>query len=168
MLRSPSEIRRAVRTAQSAQGDARLAVGAVLVGRSGRRRPLQTVRHPHDEEHGKRHDQEGDDLVDEQSVVERDGTGSLGVGDGGVWRRGLGAFLEQEEKIREVYVAEREPDRAGKIEMYARIQRQISEDLPQIYLWYPATVLIAGSRVGNIEPEASGSWYFIAKLTLKD
>jgi peptide/nickel transport system substrate-binding protein len=64
--------------------------------------------------------------------------------------------------------AEREPDRARKTEMYAMIQRQISEDLPQIYLWYPATVLIAGSRVGNIEPEASGSWYFIAKLTLKD
>jgi peptide/nickel transport system substrate-binding protein len=64
--------------------------------------------------------------------------------------------------------AERESDRARKIEMYAKVQRRISEDLPQIYLWYPATVLIAGSRVGNIETEASGSWYFIAKLTLKD
>jgi ABC-type transport system substrate-binding protein len=62
--------------------------------------------------------------------------------------------------------AERENDRAKKIELYSKIQQTVSEDLPQIYLWYPANVLIARSRVGNIQIEPSGSWYFISRLTL--
>ncbi|HXG67700.1 MAG TPA: ABC transporter substrate-binding protein [Blastocatellia bacterium] len=62
--------------------------------------------------------------------------------------------------------AERAPDRAAKLELYAKIQKAISEELPQIYLWSPANVLVARSRVGNIHIEPTGSWYFIAKLTL--
>ncbi len=64
--------------------------------------------------------------------------------------------------------AERANDRAVKIDLYSQIQKTISEDLPQIYLWYPANVLVARSRVGNINIEPSGSWYFITKLTLED
>ena len=41
------------------------------------------------------------------------------------------------------------------------------DELPQIYLWYPANVLAARARVGNIQIEPSGSWYFITKLTLE-
>ena len=62
--------------------------------------------------------------------------------------------------------AERENDRAKKIEIYSKIQKAVSDDLPQIYLWYPANVLVTRSRVGNIQLEPSGSWYFITKLTL--
>jgi hypothetical protein len=40
--------------------------------------------------------------------------------------------------------------------------------LPQIYLWYSANVIAASSRVGNIELDQYGSWYFIPKLTLED
>ena len=63
--------------------------------------------------------------------------------------------------------AERENDRAAKLKLYSQIQKTVSDDLPQIYLWYPANVLVGRSRVGNINIEPSGSWYFITKLTLE-
>jgi peptide/nickel transport system substrate-binding protein len=64
--------------------------------------------------------------------------------------------------------AERVNDRPAKIAIYSQIQKTVAEDLPQIYLWYPANVLVARARVGNIRIEPSGSWYFITKLTLED
>lgn len=64
--------------------------------------------------------------------------------------------------------AERVNDRPAKIAVYSQIQKTVSEALPQIYLWYPANVLVAHTRVGNIQIEPSGSWYFITKLTLED
>jgi peptide/nickel transport system substrate-binding protein len=64
--------------------------------------------------------------------------------------------------------AERARDRAEKIRLYGRLQKAVSEQLPQIYLWHPANVLVASDRVGNIQLEPSGSWYFISKLTLED
>jgi ABC-type transport system substrate-binding protein len=62
--------------------------------------------------------------------------------------------------------AEQANSRAAKIELFSKIQQTVSNDLPQIYLWYPANVLVASTRVGNIQIEPSGSWYFITKLTL--
>ena len=62
--------------------------------------------------------------------------------------------------------AERANDRQTKLDLYREIQRTVSEELPQIYLWYPANVLVASTRVSNIEIEPSGSWYFVSKLTL--
>jgi ABC-type transport system substrate-binding protein len=62
---------------------------------------------------------------------------------------------------------ERASDRPTKIKLYSQIQKTVSERLPQIYLWYPANVLVARARVGNIQIEPSGSWYFITKLTLE-
>jgi peptide/nickel transport system substrate-binding protein len=64
--------------------------------------------------------------------------------------------------------AEQERDRAAKLKLYSEIQKTVSEELPQIYLWYPANVLVARSRVGNIQIEPSGSWYFITRLTLEE
>ena len=63
--------------------------------------------------------------------------------------------------------AEREDDPAKKLDLYHKIQQTAAEDLPQIYLWYPANVLVARTRVGNIQLDPSGSWFFIAKLTLE-
>jgi len=62
--------------------------------------------------------------------------------------------------------AERANDRKAKLELYYKIQQTVSDELPQIYLWYPANVVAARTRVGNIQIEPSGSWFFIAKLTL--
>ena len=63
--------------------------------------------------------------------------------------------------------AERANDRPTKVDRFSRIQETVSDELPQIYLWYPANVLAARTRVGNIQIEASGSWFFITKLTLE-
>ncbi len=63
--------------------------------------------------------------------------------------------------------AERANDRAAKLALFSQIQKTVSDELPQIYLWYPANVLAARTRVGNIQIEPSGSWFFIAKLTLE-
>jgi peptide/nickel transport system substrate-binding protein len=64
--------------------------------------------------------------------------------------------------------AERANDRPAKVAIYAKAQKIVSDELPQIYLWYPANVLVARARVGNIHLEPSGSWYFITKLTLEE
>ena len=64
--------------------------------------------------------------------------------------------------------AERANDRAEKLDLFSKVQKTVSEELPQIYLWYPANVLAARTRVSNIQIEASGSWFFISKLTLSD
>lgn len=64
--------------------------------------------------------------------------------------------------------AERADNRATKLDLYHKIQETVSNQLPQIYLWYPANVVAARARVGNIQIEPSGSWFFISKLTLKD
>jgi hypothetical protein len=64
--------------------------------------------------------------------------------------------------------AERVNDQANKLDLYRRIQETVSQELPQIYLWYPANVLVARTRVGNVQIEPSGSWYFISKLTLEE
>ena len=64
--------------------------------------------------------------------------------------------------------AERANDRVAKIALYTQVQKIASNELPQIYLWYPANVLVAQTRVRNILLDPSGSWYFIAKLTLEE
>jgi peptide/nickel transport system substrate-binding protein len=63
--------------------------------------------------------------------------------------------------------AERANERPAKIDLLSKVQQTVSVELPQIYLWYPANVLVARRRVGDVQIEASGSWFFISKLTLE-
>jgi peptide/nickel transport system substrate-binding protein len=63
--------------------------------------------------------------------------------------------------------AEQANARDVKLKLLSKGQITVSDELPQIYLWYPANVLAARTRVGNINIEPSGSWFFIAKLTLE-
>jgi peptide/nickel transport system substrate-binding protein len=65
-----------------------------------------------------------------------------------------------------IVAAERANGRAAKVELYGEIEKVVADELPQIYLWYPANVAVARKRVGNIQLDPSGSWYFITKLTL--
>ena len=67
---------------------------------------------------------------------------------------------------RRIIEAERATDLNSKKELYSKIQKTVSEELPQIYLWYPSNVLVARDRVDNIHIDLSGSWHFICKLTL--
>jgi peptide/nickel transport system substrate-binding protein len=64
--------------------------------------------------------------------------------------------------------AEQTNDKTEKLGLYSKIQKRVAEELPQIYLWYSANVIVASSRVGGIELDQYGSWYFIAKLRLED
>jgi peptide/nickel transport system substrate-binding protein len=65
-----------------------------------------------------------------------------------------------------VVEAEQTNDKALKIDLYSKVQKAVADELPQIYLWYSANVLAASQRVGNIQLDQYGSWYFIPKLTL--
>jgi ABC-type transport system substrate-binding protein len=62
--------------------------------------------------------------------------------------------------------AERADTRPAKVALYSQVEKVVSDELPQLYLWYPANVLVARKRVGNIQLDPSGSWFFITKLTL--
>lgn len=64
--------------------------------------------------------------------------------------------------------AEETNDKAAKLALFSKIQKEVAEELPQIYLWYSANVIVATGRVGNIQLDQYGSWYFIPKLTLAD
>lgn len=62
--------------------------------------------------------------------------------------------------------AERSPDAAEKRQLYSQIQKTVSDEVPQIYLWYPANVVVARTRVGNVAIDPAGSWYFLKDVTL--
>jgi peptide/nickel transport system substrate-binding protein len=62
--------------------------------------------------------------------------------------------------------AERSTDPAEKRSLYGEIQKTASRELPQIYLWYPANVVVARKRLGNIAIDPSGAWYFVKDVTL--
>jgi peptide/nickel transport system substrate-binding protein len=64
--------------------------------------------------------------------------------------------------------AQRAPSRDSERQYYHLIQQKVAVELPQIYLWHPANVLIARKRVNNVQIEPSGSWYFIQRLTLEN
>jgi ABC-type transport system substrate-binding protein len=63
--------------------------------------------------------------------------------------------------------AERSPDRAEQKTLFSQIQRTVSQEVPQVYLWYPANVVVARKRVGNINIDLSGAWYFVKDVTLQ-
>lgn len=51
--------------------------------------------------------------------------------------------------------------------LYAQAQEIVSRDVPMLPLWYPANMVIAQKRVGNIKVDGSGDWGFVKNLTLE-
>src|SRR5215813_660343 len=49
-------------------------------------------------------------------------------------------------------------------EMFSQVQKILAEDLPQIYLWYPATVVIYRDRISNVKVDPSGDWSAIRNM----
>jgi peptide/nickel transport system substrate-binding protein len=49
-------------------------------------------------------------------------------------------------------------------EIFSQVQKILSDELPQIYLWYPATVVIRRDRVSNVKIEPSGDWRVIRSM----
>ncbi len=51
-------------------------------------------------------------------------------------------------------------------QIYSEVQKTLSNDLPQIYLWYPATIVVHRNRVGNLKIEPSGDWQIVRNVKL--
>lgn len=62
--------------------------------------------------------------------------------------------------------AEGATDRQQQIALYGRIQELLAEEVPWIYLWYPANVAVMSQRVSNVRLPPSGDFFFIKNLTL--
>lgn len=62
--------------------------------------------------------------------------------------------------------AERSADRGRQRQLYGEIQRTVSQQEPYIYLYYTDNVVVASKRMGNIEIDPSGAWYFLKDVTV--
>ncbi|MDQ3323321.1 MAG: ABC transporter substrate-binding protein [Acidobacteriota bacterium] len=57
-------------------------------------------------------------------------------------------------------------DREQAKQIYFRVQEIVSNDVPMLPLWYPANMVVANKRIGNIKIGASGDWGFLKDVTL--
>lgn len=61
-----------------------------------------------------------------------------------------------------------ETDRPKAKDLYQRAWTLISSDLPLVPLWYPANMVVANKRIGNISINPSGDWSFIKDITVNN
>jgi len=61
-----------------------------------------------------------------------------------------------------------EVDRAKAKDLYTQAWGKISNDLPLFPLWYPANMIVANKRIGNIKINPSGDWSFIKDITVNN
>lgn len=57
------------------------------------------------------------------------------------------------------------PERAR--EIFSQIQKILADELPQIYLWRPATIVVQRDRVAEIKLEPSGDWRVLRTIKLQ-
>ena len=53
-------------------------------------------------------------------------------------------------------------------QVFSQIQKTLAIDLPQIYLWYPATIVVRRDRVSNLKLEPSGDWQVVRNVKLNN
>jgi peptide/nickel transport system substrate-binding protein len=68
------------------------------------------------------------------------------------------------DKLLETATAEVDQERAK--QLYQQAWEIISSELPLYPLWYPANMVVANKRIGNIKINASGDWSFIKDITV--
>ncbi len=49
-------------------------------------------------------------------------------------------------------------------ELFSQAQKILADELPQIYLWYPATIVVHRNRVSNVKLDPSGDWRVIRNM----
>src|SRR5262249_4587213 len=49
-------------------------------------------------------------------------------------------------------------------EIFKRVQEILAQDLPQVYLWYPATIVVYRDRISNVKVDPSGDWRVIRNM----
>lgn len=59
-----------------------------------------------------------------------------------------------------------EIDKEKAKQSYVKAWETISSELPLFSLWYPANIIIANKRIGNIKISPSGDWTFIKDITV--
>jgi peptide/nickel transport system substrate-binding protein len=52
-------------------------------------------------------------------------------------------------------------------QLYAEAQEMVSSDVPLFPLWYPANIVIANRRIGNIKVGPSGDWGFLKDIIVQ-
>jgi peptide/nickel transport system substrate-binding protein len=57
-------------------------------------------------------------------------------------------------------------DRKQQKQIFSQVQKQLALDLPHIYLWYPATIVVHNDRIGNVQLEPSGDWQVVRNVKL--
>jgi peptide/nickel transport system substrate-binding protein len=58
-------------------------------------------------------------------------------------------------------------DRETAKQLYMRAQEIVSSELPLFPLWYPANLVVANRRIGNIKISGSGDWSFLKDITVQ-
>lgn len=58
-------------------------------------------------------------------------------------------------------------DREAAKSLYGQAQQIVSDELPLFPLWYPANLVVANKRIGNIKISGSGDWSFVKDLTVQ-
>jgi peptide/nickel transport system substrate-binding protein len=67
-----------------------------------------------------------------------------------------------------IEAAMNELDRERAKQFYQQAWDIISRDMPLFPLWYPANMVVANKRIGNIKINPSGDWSFIKDITVTD
>jgi peptide/nickel transport system substrate-binding protein len=49
-------------------------------------------------------------------------------------------------------------------QIFSQVQKRLALDLPHIYLWYPATIVVHNGRIGNVQLEPSGDWQVVRNV----
>ena len=57
-------------------------------------------------------------------------------------------------------------DREAANNLYTQAQQIVSNELPLFPLWYPANMVVANKRIGNIKIGPSGDWSFVKDITV--
>lgn len=59
-------------------------------------------------------------------------------------------------------------DKAKAKAFYAAAWQKISDEMPLLPLWYPANLVVANKRIGNIKISPSGDWSFVKDFTVSN
>lgn len=52
-------------------------------------------------------------------------------------------------------------------QLYGKAWEIVSNDLPLLPLWYPANIVVANKRIGNVKMSGSGDWSFLKDITVQ-
>jgi peptide/nickel transport system substrate-binding protein len=58
-------------------------------------------------------------------------------------------------------------DRDRAKQLYGQTWQIVSSELPLLPLWYPANIVVANKRIGNIRINPSGDYSFVKDITLQ-